>query len=291
MRRSVPGAALVVLLAGLVPALDHAAGHAQAAPAYLLKPARVFDGEDMHEGWAVLVRGHASRRAGPAAGIAAPGAGDRSICRDATLLPGLIDAHSHVLLHPYNETSWNDQVLQRAAGAARGARGQSPARDAARPASPPCATSAPRARATRTSGCKQAVEPGHHARAAPDRRRRARSSPPAATRRRASRRAWTVPQGAEEADGADADARRCATRSAAAPTGSRSTRDYRVGPARRGVADVLAGRADARSSRRRAAAAGRSWCTRRTAEGMRRAVLAGVETIEHGDGGTPEVFG
>jgi imidazolonepropionase-like amidohydrolase len=27
-----------------------------------------------------------------------------------------------------------------------------------------------------------------------------------------------------------------------------------------------------------------------TAEGMRRAALAGVETIEHGDGGTPEVF-
>ncbi|MFY0581438.1 hypothetical protein ACN28S_50735 [Cystobacter fuscus] len=27
-----------------------------------------------------------------------------------------------------------------------------------------------------------------------------------------------------------------------------------------------------------------------TPEGMRRAVLAGVETIEHGDGGTPEVF-
>ena len=27
-----------------------------------------------------------------------------------------------------------------------------------------------------------------------------------------------------------------------------------------------------------------------TAEGMRRAVLAGVETIEHGDAGTPEVF-
>jgi imidazolonepropionase-like amidohydrolase len=27
-----------------------------------------------------------------------------------------------------------------------------------------------------------------------------------------------------------------------------------------------------------------------TAEGMRRAILGGVETIEHGDGGTPEVF-
>ena len=28
-----------------------------------------------------------------------------------TLLPGLIEGHSHLLLHPYNETSWTDQVL------------------------------------------------------------------------------------------------------------------------------------------------------------------------------------
>lgn len=28
-----------------------------------------------------------------------------------TVLPGLIDAHSHVLLHPYNEVNWNDQVM------------------------------------------------------------------------------------------------------------------------------------------------------------------------------------
>jgi imidazolonepropionase-like amidohydrolase len=31
-----------------------------------------------------------------------------------TLLPGLIDAHTHVLLHPYNEALWNDQVLKEA---------------------------------------------------------------------------------------------------------------------------------------------------------------------------------
>ena len=111
MRRSAAGAALVVLVAGLVPALDRGAGHAQAAPAYLLKPARVFDGEDMHAGWAVLVRGHAVERAGPAAGIAVPGAEIIDL-PGATLMPGLIDAHSHVLLHPYNETSWNDQVLR-----------------------------------------------------------------------------------------------------------------------------------------------------------------------------------
>src|ERR1700684_1559708 len=29
-----------------------------------------------------------------------------------TLMPGLIEGHSHLFLHPYNETSWNDQVLK-----------------------------------------------------------------------------------------------------------------------------------------------------------------------------------
>ncbi|PCI47143.1 MAG: amidohydrolase [Alphaproteobacteria bacterium] len=29
-----------------------------------------------------------------------------------TLMPGLIDAHSHILLHPYDETGWNDQLLK-----------------------------------------------------------------------------------------------------------------------------------------------------------------------------------
>lgn len=30
------------------------------------------------------------------------------------ILPGLIDLHTHLLLHPYNEASWNDQVLKEA---------------------------------------------------------------------------------------------------------------------------------------------------------------------------------
>ncbi|NWO67902.1 amidohydrolase family protein, partial [Escherichia coli] len=29
-----------------------------------------------------------------------------------SLLPGLIDLHVHLFLHPYNETSWNDQVMK-----------------------------------------------------------------------------------------------------------------------------------------------------------------------------------
>ena len=86
----------------------------QQAPAQavtILKPARVFDGEAIHEGWAVRVRGDRIEAAGPAAAVAAPG-GTVIDLPGQTLMPGLIEGHSHVLLHPYNEASWNDQVLK-----------------------------------------------------------------------------------------------------------------------------------------------------------------------------------
>jgi imidazolonepropionase-like amidohydrolase len=78
---------------------------------YLLKPARVFDGETMHTDWIVLVKGNKIEAAGemkfklPANTrvIELPG---------ATLMPGMIEGHSHLFLHPYNEVSWNDQVLK-----------------------------------------------------------------------------------------------------------------------------------------------------------------------------------
>src|SRR6267378_1314656 len=88
------------------------AGPESVEAVYLLKPARVFDGEaaQLHEGWVVLVRGERIEAAGPAGEIKTP-AGARIIdLSGLTLLPGLIDAHSHVLLHPYSETLWNDQV-------------------------------------------------------------------------------------------------------------------------------------------------------------------------------------
>jgi imidazolonepropionase-like amidohydrolase len=87
---------------------------AQAPPAVLLKPARVFDGiaAKPHEGWVVLVRGERIDSAGPAAEVKVPKDARVIELPGATVLPGLIDAHTHVLLHPYNETSWDDQVLK-----------------------------------------------------------------------------------------------------------------------------------------------------------------------------------
>jgi imidazolonepropionase-like amidohydrolase len=82
----------------------------------LLKPARVFDGASLtpHDSWVVLVRGERIEAAGPAAEVKAPDGARIIDLPDATLLPGLIDAHTHVLLHPYNEASWDDQVLKEA---------------------------------------------------------------------------------------------------------------------------------------------------------------------------------
>src|SRR5262249_62168272 len=53
--------------------------------------------------------------AGPAAELASPAEARMIDLPGATLLPGLIDAHSHILLHPYNEALWDDQVLKEAA--------------------------------------------------------------------------------------------------------------------------------------------------------------------------------
>src|SRR5688572_4347584 len=81
---------------------------------YLLKPARVFDGESsqLHENWAILVRGRKIEAAGPISTIKAPAGAKVIELAGLTMMPGLIEAHSHVLLHPYSETVWNDQVAR-----------------------------------------------------------------------------------------------------------------------------------------------------------------------------------
>src|SRR5437667_8347565 len=80
----------------------------------LLKPARVFDGTstEAHAGWVVLVRGQRIEAAGPANQVQAPPDARIIDLPGMTLLPGLIEGHSHLFLHPYNEASWDDQVLK-----------------------------------------------------------------------------------------------------------------------------------------------------------------------------------
>ncbi len=94
------------LIAG---ALLAAQPQAAAAPALLLKPARLFDGAAQHAGWQVLVQGGRIEAVGP--NLAAP-AGARVIeLPGTTLMPGMIEGHGHLFLHPYNEAKWDAQVL------------------------------------------------------------------------------------------------------------------------------------------------------------------------------------
>jgi len=111
----------VALTTGL--ALPNAQGQVQEAserqkanlPAsWVLVPARVFTGEDRqtHPGWVVIVTGAKIVAVGPNQEVQKPENSVRIDLPNATLLPGLMDIHSHVFLHPYNEALWNDQVLK-----------------------------------------------------------------------------------------------------------------------------------------------------------------------------------
>ncbi len=73
---------------------------------------RIFDGEDIREGWMVVVQNGMIIEAGPEDSITPPLESRNLIFEDQTLMPGMIEGHAHILLHPYNETPWNDQVLK-----------------------------------------------------------------------------------------------------------------------------------------------------------------------------------
>jgi len=79
---------------------------------YYLQADRVFDGEQMHEGWVVLVEGDRIVSVGPSTQVIAPKDAKIIKLSGTTLLPGLIEGHSHLLLYPYNITDWDTQVLK-----------------------------------------------------------------------------------------------------------------------------------------------------------------------------------
>ncbi|MGA9327389.1 MAG: amidohydrolase family protein, partial [Salegentibacter sp.] len=78
----------------------------------VLQPDQVFDGNEIHKNWIVIVRQNRISYAGPAENAQIPKDAEYIILREKTLMPGLIEGHSHLFLHPYNETGWNDQVLK-----------------------------------------------------------------------------------------------------------------------------------------------------------------------------------
>ena len=154
----------------------------------------------MHEGWAVRVRGDRIEAAGPAASVITAG-GSVVDLAGTTLMPGMVEGHSHVLLHAYNETTWNDQVLKESLGL-RTARAVNHLR-----ATLMAGFTTIRDLGTEGAGyadaeLKQAVEQG----IIPGPRMIVTTRAIVATGSYAPKGfalQWRVPQGAEEADGAD----------------------------------------------------------------------------------------
>ncbi len=107
--------ATFTLCAAAAGADDTAGPPAPAARPLLLNAERVWTGDGAaHAGWSVLVAGGRVQAVGPASAMTIPAGVERIDLPGKTLIPGLIDLHSHVLLHPYNETTWDDQVLKEA---------------------------------------------------------------------------------------------------------------------------------------------------------------------------------
>jgi imidazolonepropionase-like amidohydrolase len=272
--------------------LAGAALRAQAAASerILIDAERVFDGVELHSGWQVLVEGQRIIAAGPRAEmpeLADPSPLVRHIrLPGATLMPGLIEAHSHLLLHPYNETSWNDQVLRESV-AERVARGTVHARATLLAGFTTARDLGSEGAGYADVGLKQAIERG----VVPGPRLLVAGRAIVATGSYGPKGfapEFDVPLGAETADGADLE-RVVRDQIGKGADVIKVYADYRWGP--HGEARPTFTLAELERIVEVAASSGRPVVAHAaTAEGMRRAALAGVQTIEHGDGGTAEVF-
>ena len=264
-----------------------AAAPADATP-LLLRPDRVFDGDGTpHAGWAVLVQGQRIAAVGPAASLAVP-AGARVIdLAGTTLIPGLIDLHSHVLLHPYNETSWDDQVLKEALSL-RVARAVNHLRATLDAGFTTLRDLGTEGADDADVGLKQAVDRG----IVPGPRLFVTTRAIVATGSYGPKGfdpRWEVPQGAQEADGVEGMTRVVREQIGRGADWIKIYADYRWGP--NGEARPTFSEDELRAAVETARSSGRPVVVHSsTPEGMRRAVMAGVETIDHGDGGTAEVF-
>lgn len=88
------------------------ASRAQSKTVYSLTADRVFDGDRMQEKWGVIIEDDRITQVGPPSKLIIPAGAITIHYPNATILPGLIEGHSHLLLYPYNITDWDTQVLK-----------------------------------------------------------------------------------------------------------------------------------------------------------------------------------
>ncbi len=271
---------------GLFLILTLISASASAQPLQLLKPDAVFDGitPTLHKGWSVLVRGNKIEAVGP--NIAAPVDATIISLPGTTLMPGMIEGHSHLFLHPYDETPWDDQVLHESI-ALRTVRATVQAKATLMAGFTTVRDLGTEGAGYADVGLKKAIDTG----IIPGPRMLIATLAlvaPGAYGPKGFEPGLAVPQGAEEAGGPDliTAVRR---QIAAGADIIKLYGDYRWGPGEPSRAtfsqeEVTAATAAAHDAGRQVAVhAG-------TPEGMRRATLAGADVIEHGYGGTPEVY-
>ena len=256
--------------------------------AILLRPDQVFTAEDstVHPGWEVLVEGNLIKAVGP--GLAAPN-GSRIIrLGGTTLLPGLMDIHSHLFLHPCNEKSWDDQVLKE-------------------PFAYRVLLASAHARATLNNGFTTLRDLGTEGASNGDvyLKRAINDGIVAGPRLQVATRAIValgaygpvrrdyavsdLPQGAEEASGIDQIVVAVRHQAAAGADWIKLYADYEIGPD--GDTRPAFTEAELNAAVEVAHMLGRKVAAHATSnEGMRRAAMAGVDTIEHGFGGSEQIF-
>jgi len=280
--------ALCLALAAAVPASVSAQTPAQDA-AMLLRPDRVFDAEDgrTHDGWVVLVEGNRIAAVGPAGDIQAPAGADVIDLPGTTLLPGLIEAHAHLFLHPYSETLWDDQVL-REARSYRTVRAVVHAEQTLMSGFTTLRDLGTEGAGWADLGIRDAIDDG----LIPGPRVLAATLALAATASYApGPSGWdpdlVLPQGAQPVTGEDEIRREVREQAGHGADVIKVYADF----GRSGSVRPTFTLAELEALVDEAHAAGLPVAAHASSpEGMRRAVLAGVQTIEHGSSGTPEVF-
>lgn len=284
MRRLLTALALIV-------AASSAVGLAAAAQPVLLKPARVWTAENAgppHEGWVVLVKDGKIAAVGPAAQIDSAGTEIIDL-PGATVIPGMMDLHSHLFLHPYNETPWDDQVLR-----------ETPTYRTLRAAVQAKATLEAGFTTLRDLGTegvgaadvplKKAINDG----LIPGPRLFVATKAIVATgaygpARRNYNPEAELPQGAQEASGVPEVIKAVREQAGAGADWIKVYADYRVGPD--GSTQPTFSIEELKALVETAHSSGRPVSAHASSdEGMRRAVLAGVDTIEHGYGGSDATF-
>jgi len=280
----------LVLFSALISIFSPATQAAAPSSSTLLSPARVWTGEGQpHADWSVLIADGKIAAVGPADKMNIPADAERISLPDATLIPGLMDLHAHLLLHPYNETSWDDQVLKESV--------EYRTLLAGRHAAETLQAGFTTLRDLGTEGAlyadvaiKKAIVDG----VIPGPRLFIATRAIVATGSygpspRAYRADVDLPKGAQEASGVDEVVRAVREQGARGADWIKVYADYRTGAD--GSAHATFSQPELDALVRAAHESGRKVSAHAsTDEGMRRATLAGVDSIEHGYGGTEATF-